>query len=83
MRVNVYEEELAEFPGHRRFEVITKDGRTGLRIYLYLPVTQGDQEIRGPYKHRANDDDSSAVTFWGKPDDLVRLFEEAISRLKG
>ena len=87
MRVNIYAEEMTE-----RVEIICKevDGQqfTGLRIYLYLPVTHPvklsqagaslvdeSQEYRGPFLHRAGDDDSSAVTFWGKRDlrDVLRL----------
>lgn len=66
MRVNVYAEEMT-----RRVEIIEKeiDGIkfTGLRIYLYLPVTTPDGgEIKGPFVHRDGDDDSSAITIWGK-----------------
>jgi hypothetical protein len=69
VRVNVYAEEMSG-----RIEVIEKvaDGITftGLRFYLELPVTispKGDS-VRGPFIHRPGDDDSSAVTFWGKQD---------------
>lgn len=86
MRVNVYAEEMTE-----RMEIISKeiDGQTftGLRFYLELPVTANDvhtpgvvRHIKGPFMHRPGDDDSSAVTFWGKHDfrDLLR---EALSML--
>lgn len=80
MRVNIYAEEMTE-----RVEIISKtiDGQTftGLRLYLYLPVTKPAmtthftgavehrvQQLRGPFLHRDGDDDSSAVTFWGKRD---------------
>lgn len=80
MRVNVYAEEMTD-----RVEIISKDidGRrfTGLRLYLYLPVTcqaqtqhvtgtieHRTQQVRGPFIHHEGDDDSSAVTFWGKSD---------------
>lgn len=81
MRVNVYAEEMTD-----RIEIVSKeiDGHkfTGLRFYLYLPVTQprgiedgcmglqevGQHNVRGPFIHREGDDDSSAVTFWGKKD---------------
>lgn len=77
MRVNVYAEEMTE-----KIEIISKeiDGQafTGLRFYLELPVTtpiadgQGNHTgytvHRGPLMHRPGDDDSSAVTFWGKQD---------------
>ncbi len=95
MRVNVYAEEMTD-----RIEIISKeiDGHTftGLRLYLYMPVsfrtqvdapgprpveinTLGDAEtphgeLQGPFIHRDGDDDSSAVTFWGKRDlrDVLR-----------
>ena len=78
MRVNVYAEEMTD-----RIEIVEKviDGITftGLRFYLYLPVTMhelpgmkpgdslegGPLHIRGQFEHRSGDDDSSAVTFWG------------------
>jgi hypothetical protein len=67
MRVNVYAEEMTD-----RIEIIEKeiDGNrfTGLRFYLYLPVTQQNAQISGPFIHRLGDDDSAAVTFWGKRD---------------
>jgi hypothetical protein len=77
MRVNVYAEELTE-----RMEIVTKevDGVkfTGVRFYLELPVTipytdregkhLGNTVHKGPFMHKEGDDDSSAVTFWGKQD---------------
>ena len=73
MRVNVYAEEMTN-----RVELVTKeiDGRTytGVRFYLYLPAdipdpnTMKPRHIRGPFTHHEGDDDSSAVTFWGKRD---------------
>lgn len=69
MRVNVYAEEMTD-----RVKIIEKGGFTGLRIYLELPVTtkEGGQ-IKGPFIHHEGDDDSSAVTFWGKADLRVVL----------
>lgn len=88
MRVNIYAEELSE-----RVEIITKviDGVefTALRFYLELPVTtwidpndhaRGYVQTRGPFMHRPGDDDSAAVTFWGKRD-LRQLLLLAIERL--
>lgn len=72
MRVNVYAEELTD-----RVEIVrksTEDGDfTGVRFYLELPIrTVGSGghavEHRGPFIHKPGDDDSSAVTFWGKRD---------------
>lgn len=77
MRVNVYAEEMTQ-----QIEIISKtvEGHefTGLRFYLELPVTHArgvtgslvdlGHEVKGPFIHRPGDDDSSAVTFWGKQD---------------
>ena len=73
MRVNVYAEEMTQ-----KVEVIEKvvEGQkfTGCRFYLELPVTHGQVQMRGPFIHKLGDDDSSAVTFWGKHDlrDVLR-----------
>ena len=84
MRVNVYAEEMT-----RRVVVIDKeiDGQvfTGLRFYLELPVTvpgpDGTQaQLSGPFIHRPGDDDSSAVTFWGKRD-LRTMLRRALDLL--
>jgi hypothetical protein len=86
MRVNIYAEEMTD-----RLEIISKeiDGHTftGLRFYLELPVTaphpeypQAVQQIRGPFMHRPGDDDSSAVTFWGKRD-MRRMLSAALEML--
>jgi len=88
MRVNVYAEEMTD-----RIQIISKeiDGQvfTGLRIYLELPATvpvqarDGSftmQEVRGPFMHHPGDDDSSAVTFWGKRD-LRKVLVKALEAL--
>lgn len=88
MRVNVYAEEMTD-----RLEIISKevDGVvfTGLRFYLELPVSipvtidgkhQGYTQHKGPFLHRPGDDDSSAVTFWGKQD-LRIVLKRAMSEL--
>jgi len=83
MRVNIYAEEMTdrieviskEIDGHKF---------TGCRFYLELPVSyapnriglapvpidyQGQvNQLQGPFIHRPGDDDSAAVTFWGKRD---------------
>ena len=65
MRVNIYAEEMTN-----RIEIVEKEieGQkfTGVRFYLYLPVTYDNKQISGPFLHRKDDDDSSAITFWGK-----------------
>jgi hypothetical protein len=84
MRVNVYAEEMTD-----RVEIITKhthDGAfTGLRFYLELPISipgPGGTSLshRGPFIHRPGDDDSAAVTFWGKRD-LRTLLRKALAEL--
>lgn len=65
MRVNVYAEEMTD-----RVELVTKGEFTGIRFYLELPVTPTgnakEYQIKGPFFHHPGDDDSAAVTFWGK-----------------
>lgn len=75
MRVNIYAEEMSG-----KVEVVTKQADrqefVGVRFWLYLPVTlPGEPDskgrlpnVQGPFLHRVGDDDSSAVTFWGKRD---------------
>jgi hypothetical protein len=82
MRVNVYAEEMTE-----RIEIVEKviNGVTftGLRMYMYLPVTlkagtKEESQLSGPFIHNTEidkdtgqyeaDDDSAAITFWGKQD---------------
>lgn len=79
MRVNIYAEEMTD-----RIEVIAKhiDGRefTGLRFYLELPATVDGKQYRGPFMHQPGDDDSSAVTFWGKRD-LRSVLRKALDLL--
>lgn len=72
MRVNVYAEEMTD-----RVEIISKEINghtfTGLRLYLELPATVDGEQYQGPFVHSLGDDDSSAVTFWGKQDLRVIL----------
>lgn len=44
------------------------------------PVSHHVRNVRGPFIHRPGDDDSSAVTFWGKQD-LRILLVKAIELL--
>ena len=81
MRVNIYAEEMTD-----RVEIVSKeiDGHTftGCRFYLELPVTgENGEQFKGPFMHRPGDDDSSAVTFWGKRD-LRRLLLHAVGMLE-
>lgn len=79
MRVNIYAEEMTD-----RLEIISKDcdgtTYTGLRMYLELPATVNGQQYAGPFMHRPGDDDSSAVTFWGKRD-LRNVLRTALKML--
>lgn len=76
MRVNVYAEEMTD-----RVELVTKrsaEGEfVGVRFYLELPVKNGDMEVKGPFYHRPGDDDSAAVTFWGKRE-LRKILKSAL-----
>lgn len=89
MRVNVYAEEMTD-----RIEIIEKQSAegsfTGLRFYLELPVTlppgcrsnSGTEiyQAKGPFMHHPGDDDSAAVTFWGKRD-LREMLRKALAML--
>ncbi|KKK82982.1 hypothetical protein LCGC14_2797970 [marine sediment metagenome] len=92
MRVNVYAEEMTD---RVEIISKTIDGQkfTGLRFYLELPVTTKKEvtterfetttihkEVRGPFIHSEGDDDSSAVTFWGKHD-LRNVLRKALAIL--
>ncbi len=81
MRVNIYAEEQTQ-----RVELVRKGDFTGIRFYLELPVAlstppaklggePGVTHISGPFVHKPGDDDSAAVTFWGK-----RAFKAAMIR---
>ncbi len=72
MRVNIYAEEMTE-----KVEIISKEieGQkfTGLRLYLELPATVNGKQHQGPFMHSPTDNDSAAITFWGKKDLRVVL----------
>ena len=80
MRVNVYAEEITD-----RVEIAIKEveGRrfTGVRFFIELPATVDGKQYRGPFMHGPGDDDSSAVTFWGDPDDLRKVLHKALAKL--
>jgi len=74
---NIYAEEMTD-----RVELITKEVEgnqfTAIRFYLELPATVGGVQHQAPFMHRPGDDDSSAVTFWGKQD-LRPLLRKALA----
>jgi hypothetical protein len=83
MRVNIYAEEMTDRV-ELITKSVEGSKYTAIRFYLYLPVTTykyamgvgvdegyvGSEGIqnKGPFIHRPGDDDSAAVTFWGKKD---------------
>lgn len=90
MRVNVYAEEMTDrieiiskeidghkFTGLRLYLELPVSYRTMLDGGV-RPVRADEDgspcQLRGPFIHRPGDDDSSAVTFWGKRDlrDVLR-----------
>lgn len=95
MRVNVYAEEMTDRVEVIE-KTIDGQVFTGLRIYLELPAAYvpmidggvrpahagdtGVQHLKAPFIHRPGDDDSSAVTFWGKRD-LRTVLRQALDML--
>lgn len=82
MRVNIYAEEMTDKV--ELIEKTNKDGTfTGIRFWLELPVTQpvnhphlgvvDVEQVKGPFMHHPGDNDSAAVTFWGKAQLKVAL----------
>jgi hypothetical protein len=79
MRVNIYKEEITGI-----VEVVpNKLKLTGLKFHLHMPVTMPDgTQKRGPFMHRPDDDDSSAVIFWqSSPAKLRELLNAAVEAL--
>lgn len=93
MRVNIYAEEMTNRVELVE-KTTQDGTFTGIRFYLELPVTfkgvmtSHDEEpyhrligagnIQGPFIHRPGDDDSAAVTFWGK-----KALKKALKRALG
>jgi hypothetical protein len=85
MRVNIYAEEITDRIEIVTKTAEGDGGRfTGIRFYLELPVSlatppaklgqqPGIAHVSGPFIHHVGDDDSSAVTFWGKRDLRIAL----------
>lgn len=93
MRVNIYAEEMTD-KIELITKVVEGHTFTALRFYLQLPTTFTEyvtneesgytslqtRTVKGPFIHRPGDDDSSAVTFWGK-EDLRPLLQKALTML--
>jgi hypothetical protein len=55
----------------------------GIRFYLHLPGTMDGKQYKGPFMHRPDDGDSSAVTFWNtNMNDLQDLFASALKAIE-
>lgn len=96
MRVNVYAEELTdrieiitkkigdqEFTALRFYLALPASVHRNLDGSLHpATVTDKDQalNVKAPFIHHPGDDDSAAVTFWGKRD-LRVLLREALAQL--
>ncbi len=94
MRVNVYAEEMTdrveivkkgEFTGLRFYLELPVTLPAGSHMQVprekdgkLVPFEEG--ELKGPFMHGPDDDDSAAVTFWGKSD-LRKLLRQAIKVL--
>lgn len=67
MRINVYAEEITN-----EVEVVEKNGFYGVRFFL---------KSHTDLHHVPNDDDRSAITFWGmsKNADLVMAYARAVA----
>lgn len=95
MRVNIYAEEMTDRIEIIAKE-IEGQTFTGLRFYLELPAsfiptatdprpatlqdTEQARQYQAPFIHRPGDDDSGAVTFWGKRD-LRVILQKALAML--
>jgi len=94
MRVNVYAEEMTDRI-EIISKTIDGRKFTGLRFYMELPVTVKRsnipgpecaeenptvEQVRGSFEHHPGDDDSAAVTFWGKQD-LRTVLRKALAML--
>lgn len=96
MRVNVYAEEMTdlveiiskEIDGHKftglrfylQLPVSLVDYGEGRTRYAEKNDQHGVVQYQGPFYHRPGDDDSSAVTFWGKRD-LRKVLRKALAML--
>lgn len=76
MRINIYAEEYADDRRVERVKKTADTGRTffGVRIYLQSPSSLHDEQ---------DDDDRSAVVFWGPRDRVAALLREAADAMEG
>lgn len=91
MRVNIYAEEMTErveiiekrieghtFTGLRLYLELPASYHTGIGGHVY-PAKPDDKiqasHLAAPFIHHPGDDDSAAITFWGKRDlrDVLRI----------
>lgn len=56
-------------------KIITRTGLQG-----NVTKEEKTEQVQGPFKHHPNDDDSAAVTFWGKQD-LRKVLTIALAKL--
>jgi hypothetical protein len=103
MRVNVYAEEMTG-KVELVTKTVEGEEFVAVRFWLFLPVTLGTAsyakvrlamggdpmtQVQGPFMHRPGDDDSSAVTFWGKRElrntlaEALRLLDEHYATTAG
>ncbi len=96
MRVNVYAEEMTDrieiiskeiegqtFTGLRFYlELPVSEAAHGARVGNVKEenFTKDVRQVKGPFIHRFGDDDSAAVTFWGKKD-LRKVLTQALLAL--
>ena len=93
MRVNIYAEEMTvPYPDHRqgdRRQAVHRPALLSSELPVNLtaaqhgidtPVDANTHFARGPFLHHTGDDDSAAVTFWGKSD-LRAMLRKALAML--
>ena len=75
MRVNVYAQEL---PDERRVEQVKKQTESGNVYYGVRIFLKSPEELHDTLE----DDDRSAVTFWGPPGKVSDLLREAAEEME-
>lgn len=72
MRINVYAEEY-ELNRYRRFEVVHAETEGGDFLWGIRLFLEGSSRLHGTEE----DDDRSAITFWGDPKKISQLLQDA------